>query len=563
MWYYMSMLEEEMQNLFRLDEKAIAENQVSSGLLMALDNYLELVCTQGDYITEEAFSVYKKFVSMKQEAPESMKKNLFLAMNNYVKEKISNQEYADALFMHRFLVVKFVLPAESFNQMATVLSALGNNDLASEFIKLYELKETNKPLMLLTVGNFYNLQLKDYKNAIKYYEKYVEIDQTKSVVYTILASLYAKLYGDLSLKDQVAYFTKAYHLKPKERLTLHGLAFAYDKLGDRVNANKFYLELLENNPTTNDFYNYGAFLISCGDFVLGHKYFTKRFELADRNLRYPLFEDIGRKWDCRSNISDKILLVHYEQGFGDTFMYCRFVPALKKYAKKVIFVVQDEVYDLLKTSKLINDGVVLVNESKFKDKKMKHDVHMALLDAPYALGCSVEDIPYCEGYLVPPSSKVKAYAKSHIKSNKKLKVGVAYAGDKLANYNSRDIDFGRIKNLLKSDDIEFYSLQVGHEEEGINSLGYTFENFTDTACAIKNMDVVISTDNVILNLAGALGVRTLGLFNKFTNYRWYKLDGQDVGWYKSVKPLQVEENNCWRDVFAQVNNILSESIQNK
>ena len=555
------MLKEDMLNLFRLDEKAVDENNVSSVMLSNFDSYLEQICGSGDYITEEAFSVYKKFVSMKQEAPDAMKKNLFSVMNNYIKEKISNKQYPDALFMYRFLMVKFELPADCFHQIATILCGYGNYNLANDFIKIYELKESNKPLKLLTVGNFYNLQLKDYKSAIKYYEKYTEIDQTKSVVYTILASLYAKLYGDLSLKDQVAYFTRAYHLKPKERLTLHGLAFAYDKLGDKNNANRFYLELLENNPTPTDFYNYGAFLISCGDFVNGHKYFTQRFAIDDKNLEYPLSYDLENKWDCRSDISKKTLLVHYEQGFGDTFMYCRFMPELKKLAKKVVFVVQDEVYDLLKKSKLITDGIDLVCESKFKIKKVKYDIHMALLDVPYALGVNVDEIPYCSGYLEVPDSKIKAYAKAYIPKSKKLKVGIAYSGDKSANYNSRDIDFSRIKNLLKSDDIEFYSLQVGCEEDGINSLGNTFKDFTDTACAIKNMDIVVSTDNVILNLSGALGVQTLGLFNKFTNFRWYKLDGENVGWYNSVRPLQVEENNCWRDVFAQVNNILNANLQ--
>ena len=70
------------------------------------------------------------------------------------------------------------------------------------------------------------------------------------------------------------------------------------------------------------------------------------------------------------------------------------------------------------------------------------------------------------------------------------------------------------------------------------------------------MDIIVSTDNVILNLAGALGVKTYGLFNKFPNYRWYKLNGEDVGWYNSVTPLQADETNCWRDVFAQLIKIM-------
>ena len=60
-----------------------------------------------------------------------------------------------------------------------------------------------------------------------YYEKYIEIDETKPVVYTILANLYSRLYGDESLKEQILYYEKAYSLKPTDRLSLHGLAFNY------------------------------------------------------------------------------------------------------------------------------------------------------------------------------------------------------------------------------------------------------------------------------------------------------------------------------------------------
>ena len=60
-------------------------------------------------------------------------------------------------------------------------------------------------------------------------------------------------------------------------LVLHGLAFGYEKLGDIKNAAKFYQKILGNNPTNTDYYNYGAFLISCGKFQEGHKFFNISF----------------------------------------------------------------------------------------------------------------------------------------------------------------------------------------------------------------------------------------------------------------------------------------------
>lgn len=551
------MKTQDITELLNLDESAYKTNNISKELLLTVD---EILKSNSEKISEEVFGIYKKFVSMKQNAPDSMKSELFRVMKNFTSEKKQNNELIDALLICRFLMVKSELQAQTFYDIAEILISYDKKQHACEFIKLYEQHETNKPLRLLTVGNFYNLQLKDFKSAIKYYEQYLKIDETKSVIYTILASLYAKEYGDFSLKDQIYYFEKAYKLKPKERLILHSLAFDYEKLGDRIKADKFYRELLENNPTPTDYYNYGAFLINCGDFENGHKYFTYRFQTGSIDLQYPLTNDINRKWDFKTDISDKILLVHYEQGFGDTFMYCRFLPELKNLAKKVIFVVQEELYDIIKSSKIISDGIEVVCDIP---SKSEYDLHMALLDAPYALKTNAAKLPLCNQYLEVPENLVKEYEKKYIKQSKKLKVGISYHGNKTSNYMGRDIDFNRFKKLFKIENIDFYSFSLDEENESeITSLGHTFKNFTDTACALKNMDLIISTDNVILNLAGALGVTTFGIFNKNPNFRWFKLSG-DTGWYKSVTPLQAEENNCWAPIFSELVNILSNTTNKK
>ena len=372
------MKKDEIKYLFDIDKIPFSENAVSNIILSEYDKFI-LSASGCTCIDDEVYSVYKKFVPMKQNAPESMKSELFRAIRNFIHEKLEKKEFYNALFLYRFLIVKSALYPEDYFNIAENLYYTGNLELSAEFLKLYEKQETNKPLMFITLANFYNLQLKDYKTAIKYYEKYIEIDKTKAVVYTIVGSLYAKLYGDLSLKDQIFYFKKAYAIKPADRLVLHGLAYGYEKLGDRANADKFYQKLLENNPTEVDYYNYGAFLINCGDFQNGHKYFAHRFLVDDENLKYPLSEDIEHKWDLKSDISDKILLVHYEQGFGDTFMYCRFVPFLKKLAGKIIFVVQDNLYDLIKSSPIISDGIEIVSNNESLSN-LKYDIHMALLE---------------------------------------------------------------------------------------------------------------------------------------------------------------------------------------
>lgn len=537
-----------------LYKDTIADEHLGS-ILPRLD---KLILSNSENISEETFGIYKKFQPMKQNAPIGMKNELFRAVRNFIVEKFSKDEKADTLLLSRFLVVKAELVAGDLSILAECVANFEQFDLALDFLKFYEEKESNLPLKLLTLGNFYNLKLKDYKKAIKYYEHYLKIDETKSVIYTILASLYAKAYGDLSLEDQVRYFEKAYKLKPNDRLVLHGLAFGYEKLKNLKMANKFYEKLIQNNPTETDFYNYGAFLISCGEFESGHNYFTHRFSTGDKNLEYPISYAPEKRWNLKSDISDKVLLIHYEQGFGDTFMYCRFVPMMKNLAKQVIFVVQDSLYDLIKNSKIISDGVMVVSECQ--SENLEYDLHMALLDTPFVLKISAKNLPLCEKYLEVEDDKVKVYADKYLNKSNRIKVGICLHGNKNANYKGRDIELSKMQELFNLKDVEFYLLTEDKETEIQNliPLGETFESFTDTACAVKNMDVVLSTDNVILNLAGSLGVKTLGLFTKYPNFRWFKLSGNDVGWYKSVRPVQIEDFDCNSALVSNLINYISD-----
>lgn len=537
-----------------LYKDTIADEHLGS-ILPRLD---KLILSNSENISEETFGIYKKFQPMKQNAPIGMKNELFRAVRNFIVEKFSKDEKADTLLLSRFLVVKAELVAGDLSILAECVANFEQFDLALDFLKFYEEKESNLPLKLLTLGNFYNLKLKDYKKAIKYYEHYLKIDETKSVIYTILASLYAKAYGDLSLEDQVRYFEKAYKLKPNDRLVLHGLAFGYEKLKNLKMANKFYEKLIQNNPTETDFYNYGAFLISCGEFESGHNYFTHRFSTGDKNLEYPISYAPEKRWNLKSDISDKVLLIHYEQGFGDTFMYCRFVPMMKNLAKQVIFVVQDSLYDLIKNSKIISDGVMVVSECQ--SENLEYDLHMALLDTPFVLKISAQNLPLCEKYLEVEDDKVKVYADKYLNKSNRIKVGICLHGNKNANYKGRDLELSKMQELFNLKDVEFYLLTEDKETEIQNliPLGETFETFTDTACAVKNMDVVLSTDNVILNLAGSLGVKTLGLFTKYPNFRWFKLSGNDVGWYKSVRPVQIEDFDCNSALVSNLINYISD-----
>lgn len=548
------MLVKDIENLLQ-ELEVIEVNNVPDVVLQSID---DILCRHESEISEEVFLVYKKFLPMKSDVPEGLKIDLFSAIKNYIQERIEKYAYIDALLLSRFIIAKFKLSPVLYSNIAEILASIGEKDLALEFIEIYKSKESNKPLYFLTVANFYNIFLNEYKTAIKYYEQYLRIDETKAVVYTIVGSLYAKAYGDFSLNDQIYYYEKAHKLKPEDNVVIHSLAIAYEKLQDKNNANKYYSKLLQNNPKDSDYYNYGAFLISCGDFEKGYKYLTHRFNIENNiNLKYPIKSSISKKWDFSMDISQKTLLVHYEQGFGDTIMYCRYLPQLKSIAKHIIFVVQENLCDLIKSCSLISDGIEVISDN-VDISTIEYDYDMALIDAVYAVEASVENIPYPQGYLNVSDKQICDYKQKYINKSKNIRVGISCCGAKDANYNNRDINISKFKKLFELQNIDFYLFsQIDENIDNVINLYSSFKDFSDTAAAIKNMDIIISTDNVILNLAGALGVKTYGLFNKYPNFRWYKLEGNNVGWYDSVIPMQVSDENYWTPVIDELFKILS------
>lgn len=105
------------------------------------------------------------------------------------------------------------------------------------------------------------------------------------------------------------------------------------------------------------------------------------------------------------------------------------------------------------------------------------------------------------------------------------------------------------------------------EDTQLIRLGRTFKNWEDTACAMKNMDLMVTTDNGVMNLAGALGVKTFGLFNRIVEWRWFKTEGDDIAWYKSIKPFQAPTAGAWevpvQAVLEEVDKIRCKKIADK
>ena len=403
-----------------------------------------------------------------------------------------------------------------------------------------------------TIGYIYH-QLEDYENASKYMKTFkfnASYSQITAEDYNLLGFYYERLYTTKTrnIKDldkAVTNFIMASDRKPNDKNYLKNVTITASKGNMQKLADRYWKKLLKLGGLNNDDkFDYAAHCLKNGDFKGFEKYYEYRFDKETNPTVIPIIHK--PKWDGSQDISDKTLLVCYEQGFGDTILMAGYLPRLVKLAKHVIYVVQDALYTLLKDNSI---GVEVIPANRFLAlNDIKYDYYIPSMSIPMALKLNRDNISVGEGYIKPNEDKVKEYKEKYFKNNK-LKIGLSVSGNKNGD-TTRDIPLDMLLPLTELDNVQLYNLTKDIEIDNpkIINLGKTFNNFADTAEAMANCDIVISTDNVLMNLAGAIGKKTFGLFNYSNQFRYFDLTGDDIVWYTSVKPFVCDDVDNWKYV---------------
>lgn len=533
----------------------IQNSSVNEKLLSAIDlGIAEGFCRNGDI--EDGMALFRQIEQAR--GVEIITPEFIAKIRGLAAQLFLSQKYTNALIQYKRLLSLCELSAKEYLNLALCLVELGQSEAAIEFLHKYEAVETNKESAYGTLGEVFGLRLKMYSQAISYLEKYIDINPNNALAYNTLGHFYSVYYNDEFLDKQLECFLDANRLQPNDPMYVRNVIFVYEKIGDAENTDKFYKKLLKLNPTHLDYYNYGCFLIQQGDFIEGYKYFEHRFYAMESAFEYPKWLDVEKRLKSCENLIGKTVLIFHDSGYGDTIMYARFIEQLKQLVGKLIFFLPEKLIGLFKAS-----GIDVEMHSMTDDlTELEFDFNAALMDLPKLLATTVDTIPKLEGYLKVLQEKIDAYKNAHLKDTDKIKIGISYCSNpQFKNLTQRDIPLEAFYPLTKLKNVEVYSFQVADPKEQIKNLptgvkitdlSATFKDFEDTAAAMMNMDFMITTDNVILNLAGALGIKTLGLFNRSHDFRWFKLQGEDVGWYQSVKPYRTEKLNGWPELLDKV-----------
>lgn len=273
-------------------------------------------------------------------------------------------------------------------------------------------------------------------------------------------------------------------------------------------------------------------------------------------------------WLGETPLDGKTILLHAEQGLGDTLQFCRYAALVAAKGARVVLEVQSELVRLL-------DGLEGVAELVASgDPLPAFDFHSPLLSLPLALRTTVETIPARTPYLFA-EARASARWRARVAQAtppQTLKVGLVWAGghrphvpELRKNDARRSLSFDRFAPIVETPGVQFFSLQKG--DKAVRQLGemraqhaasanvvdWTGElnDFADTAALVENLDLVISVDTSTAHLAGAMN-KPVWILNRLdTCWRWM-LEREDTPWYPSARLFRQPTLGDWDSVIEAV-----------
>ncbi|MFZ5906290.1 MAG: tetratricopeptide repeat protein [Nitrospirota bacterium] len=288
-----------------------------------------------------------------------------------------------------------------------------------------------------------------------------------------------------------------------------------------------------------------------GNFEVGWKGYEWRWKIQDlmapRNFSQP-------HWDG-SDIRGKTVLLHAEQGLGDTIQFIRYAPLVARRGANVIVECQQELVSLLKNVEGV--GTVLARH----ETSPECDMHSALLSLPNLFNTTTESIPAEVPYLRTDGPRREKWRQKLSAEGSRLKIGLAWSGDLRMKYgHERYCPLEKFAPLGTIGDLIFYSLQKGGPSrqiftppEGMNIIDYAIEmnDFSETAAFIENLDLVIAVDTAVSHLAGALAKPVWVLLPFVADWRWM-LGRDDSPWYPTMKLFRQPSRGDWDTVITAV-----------
>lgn len=294
-----------------------------------------------------------------------------------------------------------------------------------------------------------------------------------------------------------------------------------------------------------------AFLhLQAGEFAKGWPEYEWRKQGPHRPRVFPVPEWRGEL------ASFQTLLVHAEQGLGDTIQFCRYARLLKDRVGKVVWLTHRPLIQLLKSCEGID---TLVAEG---EQLPPYDLHVPLMSLPAVFRSTIQSLPRQVPYLFARAELVEEW-RDKLAYLDGLRIGIAWQGNKeFANDQFRRVPLTQFRKLAEIPGVQLINLQKGDGSEQLEDIDFTVHQFTDidtqagafmdTAAIMKNLDLVISPCTATPHLAGALGVPVWLAKSFAAEWRWMADDRLENPWYPTMRMYRQPQLGNWEAVFERI-----------
>jgi Flp pilus assembly protein TadD len=286
-------------------------------------------------------------------------------------------------------------------------------------------------------------------------------------------------------------------------------------------------------------WNLATASLLAGDLPRGFKEYEwrKRHDLFRRD-----FIDLpGPIWNG-SDPNGQTILVHAEQGFGDTIQFARYLPLIARRGGTPILACDPSLIPLLKTI----DGAQIV--SKFNPLP-RHDAWIDQMSLPHVFGTTSETIPSPAGYLTADPELI-ALHRADLPPTKR--VGLVWSGNEVHRNDRRRTPPVRVfAPLQNQNDWHVVSLVPHQTLPGVAYPARPLTDYAETAALIAALDLVVTVDTSVAHVAGAIGRPAWVLLPYAPDWRW-RLDRETTPWYDSLRLFRQPSPGDWRSVIATV-----------
>jgi Flp pilus assembly protein TadD len=356
-------------------------------------------------------------------------------------------------------------------------------------------------------------------------------------------------------EEAVASFQQALRLHPQYADAHNNLGFALKELGRLDEAEAEFTEALRLAPDHVDAHlNRSILQLLRGETEHGWldylywRWVAKR--LAQRDLGRP-------SWDG-SPLHGRTILLHSEQGLGETIQFIRFASPVKALGGTVIVQCPAPLLRLLETApdvdRLVADEEVLP----------PFDVHAPLLSVPALLNTTLATLPARVPYLRAEPALVEHW-RNELASLSGLKVGIAWQGSTMFRTDrQRSVPLARFAPVAAVPGVQLIALQIGPAVDQIRAISRHFQvldltlrrnpstdSFQETAAIMQNLDLIISTDTSVPHLAGALGLPVWLALAHVADWRWL-MNRSDSPWYPTMRLFRQPQPGDWHSVFTAI-----------